>query len=210
MDIKGMIFDFGGVISLPQDSGYVERMLGLLGIEDRDAFHAVYMELRPAYDGGYMTAAAFWEAVTARFGCPPAPLSTLIDLDVRSWTQINRDTLDFAAALRDHGIITAVLSNMNVDVLAYIEREFPWIRGFDHLVYSCDLGICKPQREIYEYCVSRMGLLPGECVFADDGPANVGAAGEYGIHAVLFEGQESLKALKQGYFRNIFADKKTQ
>lgn len=210
MNIKGVIFDFGGVISTGQEQRHVEAILRLLGISDAVEFHRVYMEHRLGYDGGSMSAEAFWGRVIDHFGCKRPPLDRLIELDVGSWTQINGDTLDFAARLRENGIATAVLSNMNIDALALINREFSWIHDFDPLVYSCDLGLCKPDRRIYEICVSRMGLKPQECLFLDDGPGNVAAAVDFGIRAMVFEGKESLDIIKQCYFCNIYADKMTQ
>lgn len=209
-NIKGVIFDFGGVISTGHNKEHVDEILDLLGIADREAFYNLYMDLRIPYDAGHMSAEDYWQRIIDHFGSRRPPLDRLVELDVGSWTIINHDVLDFAAALRAHGIITAVLSNMNVDALAFIEREFPWMHDFDHLVYSCDLGICKPQREIYKYCVHKMGLKPKECLFLDDNRINVDSADRYGIHAVFFEGQETLNAIKRNFFCNIFAEKKTQ
>jgi len=208
--IKGVIFDFGGVISRPQDRGYVDQILDLLKVTDREGFMRLYMELRPAYDGGRMSAKAYWEMMMDRLDCGRVPVERLIGPDTRSWTVINEDTLAFAAALRDHGVVTAVLSNMNPEVLRHLQTECPWIEAFDHRVYSCELGVVKPDREIYDICVSRMGLRHGECLFLDDMEANVRAAEKYGLIARVFEGQKTLNAIKREFFCNIFAEKLTQ
>ena len=208
--IKGVIFDFGGVISRPQDRGYVDQIMDLLQVTDWERFMRVYMKLRSDYDGGLISGAEYWAAVTDRLGCARGPGGELTGPDIRSWTVINEDTLAFAADLRDHGIVTAVLSNMNLEVLHYLEANCPWIDEFDHLVYSCDLGMVKPQREIYDICVSRMGLKHAECLFLDDTEENVRAAEKYGLKARVFEGQKTLNAIKQEFFCNIFAEKMTQ
>jgi len=209
-DIKGVIFDFGGVISHPQDQGYVAQIMALLQVTDRDLFMEVYMDLRSAYDGGRMGAAEYWQALMDRLDCDPAPVADLIAPDIRSWTVINEDTLSFAEDLRDHGVVTAVLSNMNPEVSGYLARECPWIDDFGHLVYSCDVGAVKPEREIYDICVSRMGLTHSECLFLDDTAVNVHAAKQYGLVARVFEGQKTLNAIKREFFRNIFEEKMTQ
>ena len=208
--IKGVIFDFGGVISRPQDRGCVDQIMALMQVTDRELFMRAYMELRPAYDGGQMSGPAYWEAMMDRLQSARVPAGDLIQPDIRSWTVINEDTLAFAADLRAHGIVTAVLSNMNREVLRHLESECPWIEEFDHLVYSCDLGVVKPDREIYDICVSRMGLTHAECLFLDDMAANVRAAEQYGLHARVFEGQKTLNAIKREFFCNIFAEKMTQ
>ena len=40
---------------------------------------------------------------------------------------------------------------------------------FDVEVFSCEVGLVKPEREIYECCLNRLGLAAKECVFVGDG-----------------------------------------
>ena len=68
---------------------------------------------------------------------------------------------------------------------------FPHIPGsqyFDGTVVSALVGICKPDRRIYEYLLFKYGLKAEECIFIDDLPANIEAAKEVGIHGILFDG----------------------
>jgi HAD superfamily hydrolase (TIGR01509 family) len=57
----------------------------------------------------------------------------------------------------------------------------------DVLVYSYEVGIEKPDRRIYKITCQRLGVAPGEVVFLDDLEANVVAAREAGMRAVLFQ-----------------------
>jgi putative hydrolase of the HAD superfamily len=84
-------------------------------------------------------------------------------------------------AARRAGIRTALLSNADGP-----DEPIPWLdRLFDVLVFSGDVGVAKPDVEIYRLTVSRLGLEPGECVFVDDLAVNIrGAvtAGLVGVH----------------------------
>ena len=40
---------------------------------------------------------------------------------------------------------------------------------FDTAVFSCQLGWVKPEKEIYEVCMSKLQISPNECVFVGDG-----------------------------------------
>ena len=82
---------------------------------------------------------------------------------------------------RAAGIRTALLSNADGP-----GEPIPWLdRLFDVLVFSGDVGVAKPDLEIYRLTVSRLGVAPGECVFVDDLAVNVWgavAAGLVGVH----------------------------
>lgn len=84
-------------------------------------------------------------------------------------------------AAREAGIRTALLSNADG-----LGEPIPWLdRLFHVLVFSGDVGVAKPDVEIYRLTVSRLGLAPAECVFVDDLAVNVRgavAAGLVGVH----------------------------
>lgn len=40
---------------------------------------------------------------------------------------------------------------------------------FDDAVFSCEVGLLKPDKRIYRLAVKRLGLRPSECVFVGDG-----------------------------------------
>jgi epoxide hydrolase-like predicted phosphatase len=56
---------------------------------------------------------------------------------------------------------------------------------FDETVISGDVGLHKPQPEIYELACDRLGVEPRECVFVDDLRENVDGAEAIGMTAIL-------------------------
>jgi putative hydrolase of the HAD superfamily len=58
---------------------------------------------------------------------------------------------------------------------------------FDKLYYSCRIGLRKPDKEIFEYVLTKNKLNPSETVFIDDSIQHVKSAGECGINAFLLE-----------------------
>ncbi|MCB0864175.1 MAG: HAD family phosphatase [Solirubrobacterales bacterium] len=59
------------------------------------------------------------------------------------------------------------------------------MRIFDATVISGDVGLHKPQPEIYELGAQRIGVAPAECVFVDDLRENVAGAEAVGMRAIL-------------------------
>lgn len=64
---------------------------------------------------------------------------------------------------------------------------------FDDKVLSYEVGLVKPDPEIYRLAASRLGVKPDECVFVDDGEHNVLAAEEVGMRGVVYRDFESFR-----------------
>jgi putative hydrolase of the HAD superfamily len=59
------------------------------------------------------------------------------------------------------------------------------IENFEDVVDSCEVGIRKPDPEIFQLACRRLLLPADSCLFLDDHPGNVDAARTFGLHAVL-------------------------
>jgi putative hydrolase of the HAD superfamily len=67
---------------------------------------------------------------------------------------------------------------------------YPWDRlpGFTAVVVSSDVGMRKPDRDIYLLAAERIGVEPAECVFVDDLEVNLVPARQLGMTTVLHTG----------------------
>jgi putative hydrolase of the HAD superfamily len=103
------------------------------------------------------------------------------------------DVMRVAREARAAGVRVAVLSNS-------LGREpfdpyAPYhLRGnFDAVVLSAEHGIRKPDPAIFKLVLDRLGLRPGQCVFADDTEDNLLPACQMGM-AVLHALDEQVTA----------------
>ncbi len=186
--IRAIILDYGGVISQPQNSQIIKNILQSLG-QEYDGFQEVYRSQRARYDSGQISGEEYWINVLRHYGLEPASfeIARLIQEDVRSWMQINEAMVQFLTECRGRIRKLAMISNMTTDSLAYIKEHFQWLELFDELILSCEIGINKPDRQIYESCLRRLNMCPNECLFVDDSLENVAGAMELGMHAVQFK-----------------------
>ena len=86
-----------------------------------------------------------------------------------------------------HGLRTALLSN---SWGGYYDRG-DWAGLFDAVVISGEVGLRKPDAEIFLLTARRMGLRPRQCVFVDDLAVNVRGAVEVGMVGVHHTNAES-------------------
>ncbi len=87
---------------------------------------------------------------------------------------------------REAGIATGLLSNS----WANSYPEHVWDGMFDAVVISGEVGMRKPEPQIYHYTCDRLGVPPAACVFVDDLPHNVSAAaalGMVGVHHTSYQ-----------------------
>lgn len=94
--------------------------------------------------------------------------------------------------LRERGVPMHVLSNYS-DWWRDVEAGTELSRFVSWSFVSCDLGLRKPDPEIYLCAARRLGLAPERCLFVDDKQRNVAAARRVGMEAVRFEGAEGLR-----------------
>ena len=59
---------------------------------------------------------------------------------------------------------------------------------FEFCVFSADIGMVKPSREIFEYILNKAGINAEETLFIDDSEKNLRGAELLGIHTYLFDG----------------------
>ena len=90
--------------------------------------------------------------------------------------------------LRSKNKKTALLSN----------ADFPEISGwglcpaaalFDCVIFSCETGLVKPERAIYDLCLERLGEKAADCVFVGDGGSDeLAGAKSAGLSTVMMTG----------------------
>ena len=195
MALRAVVFDYGMVLTGQPDQKAYDALLRITGLP-KDQFEPRYWADRPAYDEGKLTGIAFWQKFLRDAGMPPnqETVEELNRWDVRLWTAQNPAMLTWQLALKQRGLLTAILSNMGDDVLASVEREFDWIRRFDVLVWSCQVGVVKPDPAIYRHTLTELGTPPEETLFIDDKLANIEAARALGMQAIEFSTVKRLRA----------------
>lgn len=182
------------VLSGPPAPAAIEEILCITGL-DAARFDKLYWADRHAFDEGKLTGIAFWKKLARDGGLTlgEQEISELCGCDARMWSTINPLMLAWCERLKASGIKIAILSNIGDTVREHIVREFDWLRRFDALVWSYELGIAKPDAAIYRHALERLGVAANEAFFLDDKPVNVAAARALGIRGVAFFTVERLR-----------------
>ena len=96
------------------------------------------------------------------------------------------DTVQILRELHAAGIPLFGLTNWSAELFPVALDRFDFLDLFVDIIVSGRVGVAKPDPKIFEILQERMGHSLAGCIFIDDGPLNVRAAGEAGLDAILF------------------------
>lgn len=105
---------------------------------------------------------------------------------------------------------TYILSNTNAIHLQYVKTNIfekvynrkDWNEFFTKVYYSHEIGMRKPDKEIFEFVMEDAGINPKETLFIDDTIENVMAALECGWHAVHHETNAPIESKLEQYIED--------
>lgn len=85
------------------------------------------------------------------------------------------------------------LTNWSAETFPHARARFDWLDLFEDVVVSGVEGMAKPDPAIFRLLLDRHRLSAAATVFVDDSPANVHAAADLGLTALLFRSAEDLR-----------------
>lgn len=94
--------------------------------------------------------------------------------------------------LKRRGHAVFAITNFSTEKFALERRRWPFLKLFDGIVVSGEIGAVKPDRAIYRRLIEDHRLDPAACLFIDDSPANVDGAVAAGMQGHHFTSPEAL------------------
>lgn len=177
------LFDYGMVISeAPTEQDWVALSEAAeLPLQEPDG---PYWQHRVSYDVGQIDVDEYWSLVLGR-EVSAGLREELHALDLRAWSNLNTDTLDVLEAIDSSGTNMALLSNMPTEMANFFQHSSIWAKYFSHLFFSGQLGLVKPDPEIYQHVLQTLDVPAASVIFIDDRQENLDAAEALGIQTVL-------------------------
>lgn len=199
-DIRGIVFDFGGVISSPKLEAFFAQVEQLTGWTQEMVWDG-WMRHRAGLDKDFILAEELYRRIAADFGeeLPVEKLREIGRLDYEAWSPPNPETYAWAQELKAAGYKIGILTNMPTEFIPWFDRcAAPFRALADAEVVSGEEHLAKPDPEIYAIMAQRMALPPAQLFFLDDSAKNVEAAINSGWHAHQFTTvQKAREALTQ-------------
>jgi len=106
---------------------------------------------------------------------------------------LKKESLEILESLAAKNYNLYILSNFHEKAFTYVSKKYNFFDYFDGKVISADIGMIKPDPEIYEHLLNKFNLEAGTTLFIDDSKKNIAAAINKGIRVIHFKDAESLK-----------------
>ena len=193
--IKTIIFDFGGVLLNLNMQACVDAFvrLGYNKIEEL-IDHYKQKGLFLLFEEGKIAADDFFTELQKIVGLhvsikdlKQAYLSFLGDLP--------QSKLNLILELRKtHKVY--MLSNINQFIFEHCKKTYfetdnhVFEDYFDKAYLSFEMGVCKPDKLIFEKMIDDAKITPNQCLFLDDGEKNIETAKKLGFHTRLVKSRE--------------------
>ncbi len=190
VDIQGIAFDWGGVLIENPAQAIADWILNHTGISPEFMKH-LPEDLLVKFQKGQVSEEEFWDSV-----------ETELELNISTKTGLWRSAFeasylpqgamfDLVAQIQKKGLRTAILSNTEMPAVHFFREQN--YSQFDIELFSCELGMAKPDRDIYEAAIEVFGLVPEKIVFIDDKPENIEAARVLGMRGIVFGTEEQVR-----------------
>ncbi len=195
MNRWGIIFDFGGVLSLPQGSRAVLNREGADWELDANTLIERLFS-GPVWEQasrGEIPPARYWEHVSQHLPTPLADNLTPFANDPFFGESLDEEMLALVREVRAAGHQTALCSNALPGLVRHLSKHPHLLHQFDVVVVSALVGSRKPEWQIYRTTVSRLRLPAHRCVLIDDRERNTRAAQALGIHAIVHQNADATR-----------------
>lgn len=188
-NIKTIIFDYGNVLGGHGFKNIIHKYLKEKNIS-YDKWENETHKYWKFAEQGQMNSDAFFMASAQVFGFEnwqdhkKEVMGNMLDYD--------KDMIELCKTLKTQGFKLAILSNNIKDIIPSFIEKANAKDLFDKIVVSCDVGIKKPQKEIYEHLLKELNSNPQECLFVDNKEKNLYPAQKLQIQTLLFSNYLSL------------------
>jgi glucose-1-phosphatase len=192
--IRLVVFDVDNVLVRYDRGRRMAVMAEQLGRTVDEVTAAVFGSgVEDAHDAGELSVDDYLEAIGDHLGTP-VPRHVWVAARAAA-TVADPAMVDLAAAVAARTPV-ALLTNNGSLLHQEIARIAPAVAALPgvELFASGDLGLAKPDPEVYRAVAARYGVAPTDTAFVDDSAEYVAGAREAGLRAHHFTGREGLVA----------------
>jgi putative hydrolase of the HAD superfamily len=196
--IRAVVSDFGGVLTTPITTPFaavaaraglaVDELRAALAVCCADEGAHPFFEL----ECGRMTEAQFLASLEQVLRRELGREISCADFSEAMWAGLapNERMIELMAALRGEGYRMALVTNNVREWEPRWRAMAPIDDIFELVIDSAYVGVRKPDPQIYELTVQRLGVPAPQCLFVDDLESNCAAARAAGMQAIVYRDAE--------------------
>jgi len=215
--VKGVLFDLYDTLAFLDPAIYLankRRMAEIVGVS-ADDFLEAWKRHGTLSARGAITVAERVTLTLRSLGVEPLPdlVAQIISMEQNlqdTKVVLFESTKPTLAALRSRGLKLGLVSNVSSTAIR-LPYRLSIAAYLDTIVASCEVGVVKPDPEIYLIACKNLELSPKECLYVGDGnDRELDGAHAIGMRTVLIEQirNEPLRTQQSSYFDHKISDLK--
>ena len=172
--MKAVIFDmFETLVTLYSVPRYFGRNIAADLGADINEFYPLWHETEEARSKGKMTfeESLYWIGERTHYAYPeriPEAIVKRHAFKSESLQKVEYRIVSLLRELKERGYRVALISNCFLEEAEAI-RASVLAPCFDVMMLSCEQGVQKPEREIFERCLTGLSVAPEDCLYVGDG-----------------------------------------
>ena len=201
MKYKAVIFDlFGTLVPQYTSSAFetsIKQMAQAVGIAYPIFYHSWTQDTRRERDTGeFDTIEANVEYICRINGLTPtqnqlSEAAQIRYLFAKTILQVHDNVIPTLRIIKGKGLSLGLVSNCSAEV-PDIWCETPFSILIDAPIFSCEVGVSKPDWQIYDKACKKLNLSPDMCIYVGDGfSQELQGAASFGLFPILIEPQSN-------------------
>lgn len=197
--LKAGIFDIGGVLQIQDVNGPLRTDVAEFFDVSEEVFESFRQEVEPQLLLGTIDESQYWTEFAKRIGYDrELPKSSILLKSYRENFTYNKEVQSLIEELKSAGIKLACLTDTQKPHTKFNTGQGLYDQ-FNPKIFSHDVGMIKPNPEIYKLALEKLGSSPEETFFVDDKEINTRAAADLGMTPILFVDPNQLKQIFQEF-----------
>ena len=187
--IDTIFFDWGGVVANDPGDDFLGQLLKNIGATDEQVV-TIFDTYMKRFMRGQITEREYWQEIKSNVGLSiPGTISD----EFMKWNGLtaNQSILSLISELRQDGLRVAILSNV-IEPTYNVLKKAGYYDLFDETIASCKVGSAKPEPEIYQISLDKLGTTADKSLFIDDKQRNLDPASQMGFSVILAENPEQI------------------
>ena len=193
---KAILFDIGGVFWHPKETPLSVNWAARCGLSPKEFDEIVYhSEWGSQALLGKITGERMWENIGNKLGLS---LIERKQCEAEYWEGVwDTELLDYCQVLRSKyrlGTVSDAELTARENIKTWVNESL-----FEVMVFSAEIGVCKPDPRIFHCALERLGTGASETLFIDDREKNVNGAKALGMHTIHYKSRNQVVAALNEY-----------
>ncbi len=201
MSFQAIAWDLEGVLLRTKDADVPTTLAKRLDTPVEKVRSAFYSDFNNRMDLGNYTHDDFWDHIIQTLGLPDTYRVRLNDFLQNDYF-VDEGMLADIKHYREK-YQTVLLTNFSRTLRPMLASHWHVEDAFDKIIISCEIGMVKPNADIFQHTLDTLGCDARQMIFIDDKDINIVGAQKLGIPAILYKNRKDMNQKIQELLENF-------